>query len=403
MRIAEHIYSTHIHEDPGGFGAMHPGGTQIYFVGHPDDHMVLVDAGEPYRSWGRQILDYYAELGRPRMSAILVTHGHGDHTGGLDRLQDEFGCVVRCHPKLEPRLTQQLGSGAVQPLCSGELVPAGGGSGLRALFTPGHADDHAAYHLAADRTLFSGDTILGNSSTSVRSLREYMQSLETLARLNPARLCPGHGNTVGGDVGGRDGSAGSGADGGIGVGGEAGVDTAGDDGAAGGGGAGGGDGATNGGGTGVGDGAADGGGTGVGGGIGAGGGTGVSGGIGAGGGTGVSGGIDVGGGTGVGGGIGISGGTGVGDVTAGDGAAAARIAWYLEHRRRRERQILEALAAGAATVDHLLRAVYPRNLRRNLRAAAARNIETHLQKLVEEGRITQQPTAYALNPAPPAA
>ena len=382
MRIAEHIYSTHIHEDPGGFGAMHPGGTQIYFVGHPDDHMVLVDAGEPYRSWGRQILDFYAELGRPRMSAILVTHGHGDHTGGLDRLQDEFGCPVRCHPKLEPRLTQQLGSGAVQPLRSREVVPAGGGSGLRALFTPGHADDHAAYHLAADRTLFSGDTILGNSSTSVRSLREYMQSLETLARLNPARLCPGHGNTVGGgtaggaDVGDRaagsggigvgDGAAGSG---GTGVGGGIGVG----DGAAGSGGTGVGDGAADGGGTGVGDGAADGGG------------------------------IGVGDGAAISGGAAVSGGIGVGDVTAGDGAAAARIAWYLEHRRRRERQILEAMAAGAATVDHLLRAVYPRNLRRNLRAAAARNIETHLQKLVEEGRITQQPTAYAINPAPPAA
>lgn len=368
MRIGEHIYSTHIHEDPGGFGAMHPGGTQIYFVGHPDDHMVLVDAGEPYRSWGRQILDCYAELGRPRMSAILVTHGHGDHTGGLDRLQDEFGCPVRCHPKLEPRLTQQLGRGAVQPLRSGELVPAGGGSALRALFTPGHADDHAAYHLAADRTLFSGDTILGNSSTSVRSLREYMESLETLARLHPARLCPGHGNTIGGGVGGGGDAAANGGVAGVG------------DGAA-----------ANDGGIGAGDTAASSGRAGVGGGMATGGGIGVGDGAG-------------GGGIGVGGGMAVSGGAGGGRrATADDGAAAARIAWYLEHRRRRERQILEAMEAGAATVDHLMRAVYPRNLRRNLRAAAARNIETHLQKLVEEGRITQQPTAYALNPAPPAA
>lgn len=367
MRIAEHIYSTHIHEDPGGFGAMHPGGTQIYFVGHPDDHMVLVDAGEPYRSWGRQILDCYAELGRPRISAILVTHGHGDHTGGLDRLQDEFGCLVRCHPKLEPRLTQQLGSGAVQPLRSGELVPAGGGSGLRALFTPGHADDHAAYHLAADGTLFSGDTILGNSSTSVRSLREYMQSLEALARLHPTRLCPGHGNTVGGGVGG--GGSGVAGDGGIAVG--DGVDN--DGGMANGGGDGGDDG------------------------------TAVSGGMANGGGTGIGGGAASSGGIGVGGGADGNYGYGGHHRATDDGAAAARIAWYLEHRRRRERQILEAMEAGAATVDHLMRAVYPRNLRRNLRAAAARNIETHLQKLVEEGRITQQPTAYALTPAPPAA
>lgn len=30
MQIADNIYSTHILEDPNTFGAMHPGGTQIY-------------------------------------------------------------------------------------------------------------------------------------------------------------------------------------------------------------------------------------------------------------------------------------------------------------------------------------------------------------------------------------
>ena len=108
MQITEHIYSTHIQEDQNTFGAMHPGGTQIYFVGDPNDQMVMVDSGEPYRSWTRQILEYHAELGRPRMSAILITHGHGDHIGGLDRLQEALDCPVRCHPKLEPVLTHRL-------------------------------------------------------------------------------------------------------------------------------------------------------------------------------------------------------------------------------------------------------------------------------------------------------
>ena len=81
MQITKHIYATHIEEDPGSFGAMHPGGTHIYFVGDPNDHMVMVDSGEPYRSWTKQIMDYHAELGKPRISAILITHGHGDHIG----------------------------------------------------------------------------------------------------------------------------------------------------------------------------------------------------------------------------------------------------------------------------------------------------------------------------------
>ncbi len=127
MRIAEHVYSTHIQEDQSTFGAMHPGGTQIYFVGDPNDHMVIVDTGEPYRSWTQQILDFHAELGRPRISAILITHGHGDHIGGSDRLQQALDCPVRCHPKLAPLLAQRLDQNCVSPLRSREAIPTGGG------------------------------------------------------------------------------------------------------------------------------------------------------------------------------------------------------------------------------------------------------------------------------------
>ena len=195
MKIAPHVYSTHIHEDPKTFGAMHPGGTQIYFVGDPNGEMVIVDTGEPYRSWTRQILDYHAELGRPKISAILITHGHNDHIGGLDRLQDALACPVRCHPSLVPLLAQRLGPDCVFKLGSRDRVTAGGVS-MRALYTPGHADDHVSYFMTSGRVLFTGDTILGNSSSSVRNLRQYMDSLELLARQRPGLICPGHGQTV---------------------------------------------------------------------------------------------------------------------------------------------------------------------------------------------------------------
>ena len=179
-------------------------------------------------------------------------------------MQESFDCEVRCHPKLEPRLTHQLGRGIVRELAEQETVDTGGGVSLRAWHTPGHEDDHIAYHLPADEAVFSGDTILGNSSSSVRNLKQYMESLETLARLNPGILCPGHGQVI------RDG--------------------------------------------------------------------------------------------------------------------AARVAWYARHRNEREEQVLAALAEGAESVDEIVTAVYPRDLADNLRGAAARNVRTHLQKLVEEGR-----------------
>ena len=196
MKITKHVYSTHIMEDQATFGAHHPGGTQIYFVGDPSDHMVLIDTGEPYRSWTRQILDYHGELGNPRISSILITHGHGAHIGGLDRLQEAMGCPVRCHPKLEPMLTQRLGPGTVIKLRSRERIISGGGVSLRALFTPGHEDDHVCYYLATDKVLFSGDNILGNSSSSVRNLKQYMASLNIMLGQRPRIICPGHGQVI---------------------------------------------------------------------------------------------------------------------------------------------------------------------------------------------------------------
>ena len=108
MQIAPHVYRLHISENPR-LSPMHPGGTNIYFVGEPSEGMVVIDTGEHRRDWTGQILDSYDQMGRPKIDAILVSHGHRDHIGGVDRVQDRMQCPVRCHPRLVDQLEQVLG------------------------------------------------------------------------------------------------------------------------------------------------------------------------------------------------------------------------------------------------------------------------------------------------------
>ena len=126
MQITQHVYN--MHSDDGE--ACHPGGSNNFFVGDPKEEMILIDTGDYERKWTRSILDYYEQLGSPPITAILITHGHGDHTGGLDRIQERLGAPVRCHPKLVQPLGKMLDDRElVIPLRSRERIVTGGGVG----------------------------------------------------------------------------------------------------------------------------------------------------------------------------------------------------------------------------------------------------------------------------------
>jgi endoribonuclease LACTB2 len=192
MQVSPHVYVMHI--DDGA--AFHPGGSNNYFVGDRREGMVLIDTGDQQLEWTQSIIRYYEELGRPPMRAILLTHSHHDHIGGLDRIYDVMPAPVRCHPALVAKLQTMVEKNAVLALRPDELVPTGGGVALQSLFTPGHEVDHVSYYLPEDRVLFTGDCILGASSTTVRDLFDYMESLRLLSHYQHDTICPGHGPVV---------------------------------------------------------------------------------------------------------------------------------------------------------------------------------------------------------------
>ena len=70
--------------------------------------------------------------------------------------------------------------------------------------------------------------------------------------------------------------------------------------------------------------------------------------------------------------------------------------WYIEHRLEREQQVLAALSKGLGTIEDIMRDVYPADLPAGLRRGAEQNVATHLEKLLQEGRLDETPARYRL-------
>ncbi|MDQ3951490.1 MAG: MBL fold metallo-hydrolase [Actinomycetota bacterium] len=165
-------------------GLMTGPGTNTYVVG--SGPTVVVDPAVPDEDY----LGEVAAVARD-VAAIVVTHRHSDHTGGVAALRELVGSPVPVRAWGDAPV-----DGIVpQPLAGGEVLRAGGAS-LQTVFTPGHASDHVCLYLEASATLFSGDTILGEGTAVIAppdgDMGDYLDSLERLRALHVERIFPGH-------------------------------------------------------------------------------------------------------------------------------------------------------------------------------------------------------------------
>jgi glyoxylase-like metal-dependent hydrolase (beta-lactamase superfamily II) len=238
-------------------------GTNTYLVGRRDP--ILIDTGSGVDGYPALLASYLAERRWTQPARVILTHRHPDHLGGVGQLRD-------CYAGLRVSKMIHKDSGlpdAIEDLRDGETVE-GDGVTLIPVYTPGHASDHLCYYLPEEKALFTGDVVLGGSTTIIPAgdgnLADYMASLHRLQALDVQRIYPAHGPVI------EDGPG--------------------------------------------------------------------------------------------------------------------RIAEYIEHRMMRERQVLAALGDGLVTIPAMVERIYA-DVAKNLHAAAAQSVESHLRKLERDGRVKE--------------
>jgi len=191
-----------------------------------EDGLTLVDT--TLAQGARKILAAAREQGQP-IRRIALTHAHGDHIGGLDRLKAELpeaeviisardARLMAKDMTLDPdepqgKLRGDYRGAKTKPtrtVTDGENVGS-----LRVVASPGHTPGHVAFLDERDGTLFCGDVFstLGGVATSARTNPRFplvvmgtwdrptvLASARMLRGLEPARLAPGHGRIVEGPV-----------------------------------------------------------------------------------------------------------------------------------------------------------------------------------------------------------
>lgn len=121
------------------------------------------------------------------ISQALITHWHHDHQGGIAHLLE-----------LSPNTTiykHQPSNGQLN-IQDGQIFQADGAT-LRAVFSPGHAQDHMVFVHEEEDAMFTGDNVLGHGTAVFENLATYLNSLQKISGIFGGRAYPGHGPVIG--------------------------------------------------------------------------------------------------------------------------------------------------------------------------------------------------------------
>jgi glyoxylase-like metal-dependent hydrolase (beta-lactamase superfamily II) len=199
-------------------------GTGVHVVG-AGDRVAVIDPGPDSLT---HLEALRRALGPRQVSHILVTHTHRDHSPAAAALKSWSGAKIYGLPLRPSHLSGATGTSPATrfagegggPVQSGEgmvdeahdhgFVPdlrvhdgmriAGDGFSLECIATPGHVANHVCYSLVEERALFSGDHVMGWSTSVIAppdgNMGQYLASLEKLMARDDHIFYPTHGSPI---------------------------------------------------------------------------------------------------------------------------------------------------------------------------------------------------------------
>jgi glyoxylase-like metal-dependent hydrolase (beta-lactamase superfamily II) len=165
-------------------------GTNTYVVGS-GPHYLVIDPGPDDTTHVDRIL----AATNGRISHVLCTHSHPDHSPGAAALKTRTQAIVLGQPAPHDEY-QDDSYRPDRTLDDGGFVEVPG-AGIRALHTPGHASNHVCLLFETEGWLLTGDHLMNGSTVVILppdgSMRLYLESLRRLRTLPLNALLPGHG------------------------------------------------------------------------------------------------------------------------------------------------------------------------------------------------------------------
>ena len=171
--------------------------TNTFIIG--EEEILVIDPGsnDPNElAHLKQQIDHLLAMGA-KLRAVVLTHGHRDHIGGIPFMQEHYNAPIWAHEETAARVDFEID----RHIQDEEILELPGNPGwrLRALHTPGHDPGHLSFYEESTRVIICGDMIANPGTIVVAeagggNMQQFLDSLKRLQQFEDATLLvPAHG------------------------------------------------------------------------------------------------------------------------------------------------------------------------------------------------------------------